>query len=317
MAGDTRCRLCYSPHSPHPAASFAMGLFDRLSLSNIRSEGILLTSPLLGSNSARASESSDRDNEVVSTAGGAKQRKAASLLTRSKAIILLCLSCLILLLLVSLPAIDASSSSYTDNLKALHADITGKIATKWREATTASSSSFSTTQGLDRSWDYYAQNGIFVNARNNQTIPHNRKARFIPVDKIDEFAEKGLTGLEGEVKLGDGFDEIGKYVQGKLRKVHLVSQATNLMIMGLALLSSRQPCTSKRSQRLVIPAKQDCPSHSKLVILRKIVTICMPIYYLPAGRLDRPILTRLYLPVYPLRLLPFISRIAPRAARSQ
>lgn len=119
----------------------------------------------------------------------------------------------LLLLLVAFGSTDIDAS----NLRALHADLSEKLATKWRQATATSTSSSSTTvQGLDRSWDFYAQNGIFVNARTNNSIPQNRKARFIPVDFIDQLAEEGKTGLEGDLKLGDGFDEISRYGQGAL-----------------------------------------------------------------------------------------------------
>lgn len=196
-----------------------MGILDRISL--LRRKGILLTSPLLGSTgSARVSESSDGifDNSEIVSTGILRRRSSTphskSLLTRSKALVLICLSCIFLLVLVSLPSFDASS--YSDDLKSLHADLTGKLATKWKAAT-SSTLPAPADRGLDRSWDYYAQNGIFVNARHNQSLPQNRRARFLPVDKIDELASNGLTGLEGEIKLGDGFDEIGKYIQGEWR----------------------------------------------------------------------------------------------------
>lgn len=156
------------------------------------------------------------NHEIITTSPSPRRRPSISLSSfpRFKALILACISVSsLLLLLVAFGSTDIDAS----NLRALHADLSEKLATKWRQATATSTSSSSTTvQGLDRSWDFYAQNGIFVNARTNNSIPQNRKARFIPVDFIDQLAEEGKTGLEGDLKLGDGFDEISRYGQGAL-----------------------------------------------------------------------------------------------------
>lgn len=267
----------WSEHTLHSCLSYDCFKFNSISLwstmgiftfDSLRREGIQLTSPLLGSSASSSgnsnnagsrrasSESSLRDEisreELVTTAPSSKTpTHLLRLFTRSRSIVLVCLSCIILLLLLSLPSIDASS--YTKDLKALHADWSDVLASKWKEATSSTSSSKPT---LDRSWDYYAQNGIFVNQRNNQSLPQNRRARFIPVDKIDELAEKGLSGLEGEVKLGDGFDEVGKYVQGELAV--FLPQHCLLVVIDHRSPYSCQSQTTKCNQRTFVSPEQDC-----------------------------------------------------------
>lgn len=181
------------------------GLVDRLRALAGRDNSILLQSPLLGIPTRSSSSTSIVDESV----GPLKSRFVR--FTRSKILIFVALPLVILLLVISVSSDASTASVYASKLSTLHAELADKWLSKWKGP---SATTTTIGEGLDRSWDYYAQHGVFVSGRENKTIPQSRRARFIPVGLIDQLAETGKTGLEGDLQLGDGFDDIGKFVAG-------------------------------------------------------------------------------------------------------
>lgn len=205
-----------------------MGIFDRV----IRDKeaAIVLTSPLLGTSSHHDDDAHLCNHDDASEKPHHYYGKSSSSLfnriIRARSILYLLIGVLaILLIFFTLPH-DVSPSSYAPKLELPSLPSLPleeiKDNLKWLSGSTSSSSSSSSSSSinshplaLDRSWDYYAQNGVFISAREDNTIPQHRRARFVHLDKIDELRENGKSGLEGSVKLGDGFDEITKYIEGE------------------------------------------------------------------------------------------------------
>jgi hypothetical protein len=77
---------------------------------------------------------------------------------------------------------------------------------------------------LDRSWDYYAQHGTFTHNESRALgLSMGTTARFLSEEASMSMSENGLTGLEKELRLGDGLDEVHAYLKGKLHTVAITS----------------------------------------------------------------------------------------------